>query len=113
MFSAVRCNGMGKVGFLADYRRTNVMLTRAKRYVVVVVVVVVVVADDVVVVSGLVVVGAPDTLRHDRYWNSWLAWVHQVGVVVDPNTFKRSHSHRRPADSSYDNNDRNSKRRRT
>jgi superfamily I DNA and/or RNA helicase len=30
IFSAVRCNNQGKIGFLENYRRINVALTRAQ-----------------------------------------------------------------------------------
>eukprot|EP00929_Paragymnodinium_shiwhaense_P107467 TRINITY_DN7357_c0_g2_i1.p1 TRINITY_DN7357_c0_g2~~TRINITY_DN7357_c0_g2_i1.p1 ORF type:complete len:839 (-),score=208.07 TRINITY_DN7357_c0_g2_i1:31-2547(-) len=53
--SCVRSNLRGSVGFLSDYRRLNVALTRAQR--------------------GLIVIGNPETLRHDKYWKSWLGFV--------------------------------------
>eukprot|EP00435_Cladocopium_sp_Y103_P024304 s3785_g5.t5 len=63
VFSAVRNNAAGRVGFLADWRRLNVMLTRARR--------------------GLIVVGNAHTLCKDPYWQKWLEWCRAHGVVVD------------------------------
>jgi len=63
VFSAVRANVGGSVGFLADARRVNVMLTRAKR--------------------GLVVVGAGNTLaREPTVWGPWLKWASGCGLVA-------------------------------
>merc|ERR1712110_648704 len=52
VFSAVRCNRTGTVGFLADWRRLNVMITRARR--------------------GLIVVGNSRTLKSDPHWEKWM-----------------------------------------
>ncbi len=52
IFSSVRSNPDGNVGFLSDGRRLNVALTRSRR--------------------GLIVVGDPDTLRHDDNWRAWI-----------------------------------------
>lgn len=63
MFSTVRSNSDGRLGFLTDPRRLNVAITRARR--------------------GLVVIGNPDTLSRDRLWSRWLKWVAGQGCVQE------------------------------
>lgn len=62
VFSTVRANERGEVGFLSDYRRLNVAITRAKR--------------------GLIVLGHPNTLRHDGTWRSYLDWVEEQSLYA-------------------------------
>ena len=55
IFSAVRSNHYGNVGFLADWRRTNVALTTAQR--------------------GLIVVGNYNTLKEEkRSWGPYMTY---------------------------------------
>ena len=63
VFSSVRSNAAGEIGFLNDYRRFNVAITRAKR--------------------GLIVVGNPRTLQSDTTWGAWLQYVEQGRYIVD------------------------------
>merc|ERR1712039_780122 len=58
VFSAVRSNRTGTVGFLADWRRLNVMLTRARR--------------------GIVIIGNSRTLKSDEHWSKWLEFYAKV-----------------------------------
>jgi len=61
IFCAVRNNREGKVGFLSDWRRLNVMLTRAKR--------------------GCIVIGSRLTLVSDPLWQQWLLWAAARGAI--------------------------------
>mmetsp|Transcript_6214 Transcript_6214/g.13380 ORF Transcript_6214/g.13380 Transcript_6214/m.13380 type:complete len:1321 (+) Transcript_6214:150-4112(+) len=58
IFSAVRSNRTGTVGFLADWRRLNVMLTRARR--------------------GIIIIGNSRTLKSDEHWAKWLEFYDKV-----------------------------------
>ena len=62
VLSTVRSNDAGKVGFLSNYRRLNVALTRAKR--------------------GLIVIGDDRTLRNDSTWASWLDWISESNLMA-------------------------------
>jgi superfamily I DNA and/or RNA helicase len=59
VISLVRSNEIGEIGFLADARRMNVALTRAKR--------------------KLIIVGDSATLGGDEFFKSLLAWIEQTG----------------------------------
>ena len=62
IFSAVRANDNGEIGFLKDRRRLNVALTRAKR--------------------GLIVLGHNKTLRQDGTWRAWLDWAEERNLFA-------------------------------
>jgi len=68
IFSCVRSNDRGNVGFLADKRRLNVAITRAKR--------------------GLIVVGNPKTLASDKHWCSWMKFIHENNLVLKEERMK-------------------------
>lgn len=65
VFSAVRSNDYGAVGFVSDWRRVNVSFTRARR--------------------GLIVIGNDVTLRRGDpdTWMPWLAWADAHGINMD------------------------------
>ncbi|MEM9929751.1 MAG: AAA domain-containing protein [Bacteroidota bacterium] len=58
--SLVRSNDKGEIGFLADYRRMNVAMTRAKKY--------------------LVVIGDSATIGQDKFFAGFLNYVEQHGL---------------------------------
>mmetsp|Transcript_27223 Transcript_27223/g.57814 ORF Transcript_27223/g.57814 Transcript_27223/m.57814 type:complete len:136 (-) Transcript_27223:1265-1672(-) len=63
IFSAVRSNRHGRIGFLTDWRRMNVALTRAKH--------------------GLIVFGDADTLKSgDKHWSAFVRWCESMGCFV-------------------------------
>ncbi|CAM9279136.1 unnamed protein product [Phaeothamnion confervicola] len=62
LLSAVRSNPGRHVGFLADWRRLNVAITRARR--------------------GLIIFGDPNTLSADPHWAALLRWYACRGLIV-------------------------------
>ena len=65
VFSAVRSNDYGAIGFTSDWRRVNVSFTRARRALIVI-------GNDVCLRRG-----DPDT------WMPWLAWADAMGINMD------------------------------
>eukprot|EP01039_Chlorochromonas_danica_P007753 gene7753-8564_t len=65
ILSTVRSNDRGQLGFLTDYRRLNVALTRARK--------------------GLVVVGDSSTLAADPVWKDFLLYCNTNGLIVHTN----------------------------
>lgn len=65
VFSAVRSNDYGAIGFTSDWRRINVSFTRARR--------------------ALIVIGNDQTLRRGdpETWAPWLAWADAHGVNME------------------------------
>lgn len=65
VFSAVRSNDYGAIGFTSDWRRVNVSFTRARR--------------------ALIVIGNDFTLRRGDpdTWGPWLAWADAHGLNMD------------------------------
>ncbi len=62
IFSCVRSNEKGQIGFLADRRRLNVAITRARR--------------------GLIVIGDPQTLKTNPTWASYLEFLEEKKVTL-------------------------------
>lgn len=64
IFSAVRSNRSCRLGFLSDWRRMNVAMTRAK--------------------SGLIIVGDKETLKNgDMHWEAFIKWCESSGVISE------------------------------
>lgn len=67
VISTVRSNMHGNVGFLSDWRRLNVAITRAKR--------------------GLIVVGDSHTLEHDAHWKKFIKFCKREGCYHENGEF--------------------------
>lgn len=64
LFTCVRSNNMGSIGFLGDPRRLNVAITRAK--------------------YGLIVVGNASHLARNRLWHMFIMRFKRKGLLVEP-----------------------------
>lgn len=64
IFSAVRSNRRGRIGFLTDWRRMNVALTRAK--------------------NALIVIGDAASLKEgDKHWSAFVHWCESMGCFIE------------------------------
>jgi len=63
IFSAVRSNDRGKIGFLENYRRINVALTRAQH--------------------GLIIIGNAETLSTNEKWQTLISYFRVTGSYVE------------------------------
>ena len=70
LLSLVRSNGNGELGFLKDYRRMNVAMTRAR--------------------LQLVVVGDSATIGNDPFYGAFLDYVEQHGDYVSAFNYMQS-----------------------
>eukprot|EP00927_Polykrikos_kofoidii_P023904 TRINITY_DN21857_c1_g1_i3.p1 TRINITY_DN21857_c1_g1~~TRINITY_DN21857_c1_g1_i3.p1 ORF type:complete len:991 (-),score=124.38 TRINITY_DN21857_c1_g1_i3:180-3152(-) len=68
IFSAVRSNSDGRIGFVADRRRMNVALTRARR--------------GLVVFASVKTLASPHTAKAAPAWHRWLTWADKIGAVA-------------------------------
>ena len=59
IISMVRSNSDGNIGFLAEQRRFNVALTRARR--------------------KLIIIGDSATITNDEFFGRMLTWIEQIG----------------------------------
>jgi len=69
IISTVRSNDHSNVGFLSDYRRLNVALTRAKR--------------------GMIIIGNAQLLSHSKYWSMFLYDLKKRGLVFEGSEYNK------------------------
>lgn len=67
ILSFVRCNSEGEIGFLSEFRRTNVAITRAKRHV--------------------CVVGDTNTLSRNKFLNNLIKYIDNNGLIYNAHDF--------------------------